>query len=58
VGQLDDLLVLTAAIALLIATIPRDRFDAALAAAREADARRRAATAANAASPPPRNAPG
>jgi len=52
VGQLDDILVLTLAIALLIATIPRDRFDAALTAARESDARRRAAATANAASPP------
>jgi len=57
VGQLDDILVLTGAIALLIATIPRDRFDAALAAARDSDARRRAAATANAASPP-RDAPG
>lgn len=57
VGQFDDILVLTGAIALLIATIPRDRFDAALAAARDSDARRRAAATANAASPP-RDAPG
>lgn len=40
VGQLDDLLIVTAAIALLLAIVPRERFEAALEAAESSDAAR------------------
>jgi len=58
IGQIDDVLVLTGAIALLILTIPRERFESALAAARDADERRRTTAAANVTPPPSRSAGG
>lgn len=51
IGQLDDVLIVSAAVLLLLKTIPRERFDAAIASA-EIEQERRAAAHATPIGPP------
>jgi uncharacterized membrane protein YkvA (DUF1232 family) len=55
VGQLDDALVIVAAVAILIWLVPRERFEAALEDAEREDAIRRADAARTVTPPGPRD---